>query len=106
MSTEILEKLKVTKYNIVLYLGAFCLFLSMRYRVEFLEEKNLFGLSLGLIISGLAVLFGHRVDQVPIPGLIVSQEYSSLGKTGLVILLTGIILVLIFLGKIGFQILA
>lgn len=104
MSVEALEKLRVTKYNIILYLGVLFLFLSIRYQVEFLEEKNLFGLSIGMIVSGLTVLLGHRTDQIPIPGGFVSQEHSSLGNAGLIILIVGVSVSITFLYRIVIQV--
>lgn len=105
MFSNIIKNIKVTKFNIVFYLGILLLFISLQYHVEFIEIKNLFGLSIGLIIFGLVIVLGHRVDQVPTPRYVVSQEASFLDPVGIVVLTIGALIILWFFVKIILQVL-
>ena len=52
---DYLQKLKLdTWYGIVLYLGCLLIAASLFFKVEFLEEKNLFGLGLGMFLIGIS----------------------------------------------------
>lgn len=52
---EFLNALKLnTWWSIVLWLGIIALIFSSVYEIDFLENKHLFGLGLGLILIGLS----------------------------------------------------
>lgn len=55
MIMKILENLKLdTWWGVVLYLGVLLIAASFFFKVDFLEEKHLFGLGLGMVLVGIA----------------------------------------------------
>jgi hypothetical protein len=52
---KILENLQLdTWYGIILYVGVLMMAASIFVNIEFLEEKHLFGLGLGLLLIGIS----------------------------------------------------
>jgi hypothetical protein len=52
---KILENLKLDSwYGIVLYVGILIIAASLFFQVDFLQEKHLFGLGLGMLLIGLS----------------------------------------------------
>ncbi|MGB3073414.1 MAG: hypothetical protein WBB68_04120 [Candidatus Moraniibacteriota bacterium] len=97
--------IKPTKFTIILYLGILLLLISVGVKLPFIEAKDLFGLSIGMILSGLSVMLGHRKDKIPVPGYIISQEGSYLGWFGVVVVFVGAFIAIYFLARIFAQIL-
>ncbi len=102
---EVIGKLQINKFYIFIYLGIFLMFISVQYDISFLENKNLFGLSMGVTIMGLSILLGKRKDSLPTPSGIFSYETTYFGKFLWGMFLFGLIVSAYFMIKIIVKIL-
>ncbi|RWU09883.1 hypothetical protein [Pedobacter chitinilyticus] len=66
---DLLKELKLDKwYGVTLYIGILCCAAPFFKKIEFLNEKHLFALGLGLLMISLSNFIANRYVQQPIPG--------------------------------------
>lgn len=94
---KLLENLKLDKwYGIVLYLGAMMMAASLYFKVDFIEEKHLFGLGIGLVLIGLAYWISERyLNQIAYNGILSTQIIKH-NPISIILLIIGVLLVTLF----------
>lgn len=101
---NILEKLKLdTWYGIVLYLGVLFLGASLFFKVDFLEEKHLFGLGLGACFIGLSFIIAEKKrnefkppNAYTGPAGIISWKETKHNFVTIILLIIGVFLISLF----------
>lgn|SRR5690606_24187563 len=94
---KLLENLKLDKwYGIVLYLGVALIAASLFFKPEFLEQKHVFGLGIGMIILGIAYIMSERhwnkiANVGMLSTIIIKHNFVSI-----VLIIIGIVLIGIF----------
>ncbi|MDP3352436.1 MAG: hypothetical protein Q8S44_01685 [Flavobacteriaceae bacterium] len=97
---KILENLKLDKwYGIVLYLGVLLIASSFIFKPEFLKEKHLFGLGIGMILIGIAYWMSEKHLSEIAYGGILSTQIIKHNFVSIILIIFGIG----FIGLFGFK---
>lgn len=94
---KLLENLKLDRwYRIVLYLGVALIASTLFFKIEFLEQKNIFGLGIGMIIIGVAHIMSERHISEIAYGGILTTEIKKHNCVSMLLIIIGIGLIGIF----------
>tara|TARA_B110001450_G_C17594136_1_gene470128 strand:- start:58 stop:372 length:315 start_codon:yes stop_codon:yes gene_type:complete len=98
---KLLENLKLDKwYGIVLYLGVVLIIASLFFKPEFLEQKHIFGLGIGMIIVGIAYVMSEVIISEIAYGGLMSIKVNKHNFVSIVLIIIGIGLI----GLFGFKV--
>ena len=97
---NILENLKLDSwYGIVLYIGILLIAASLFLKVDFLEEKHLFGLGLGMFLIGISFRIAEKYAHTIKPpnfysggAALLSWKVIKHNPISIIILIIGIVL--------------
>ena len=94
---KILENLKLdTWWGIVLYMGVACMAASLYIKVDFIEQKHLFGFGLGMFLIGLSFIMANKTATTFIHGGMLSTKITQHNFISVIILIIGLVLTGIF----------
>lgn len=101
---EYLKNLKLNKwYGMVLYLGIGAIILSMYFQVDFIEDRYLFGLGLGLIFIGVSFFIAEKtLSTIKPPNaytggpILISQTKIHHNPITVIILIIGLLFICLF----------
>jgi len=98
---KLLENLKLDSwYGIVLYLGVLLIAASLFLKPDFLEQKHIFGLGVGMIIVGIASIMSERNKSEIAFGGILSTKINEHNFVTIILIIIGIGLI----GLFGFKV--
>jgi len=98
---KLLENLKLDRwYGIILYLGVALIAASLFFKPEFLEQKHIFGLGIGMIIVGIAYIISEKHMSEIAYGGILSTKINKHNFVTIVLIIIGIGLI----GLFGFKV--
>lgn len=97
---KILENLKLDRwYGIVLYLGVALISASLLFKPQFIEQKHIFGLGIGMILIGIAYVMSERQLSEIAYGGILSTKINKHNFVSIILIIIGIGLI----GLFGFK---
>lgn len=98
---KLLENLKLDRwYRIVLCLGVALITSTLFFKIEFIDQKNIFGLGIGMIIIGVAYIMSERQISEIAYGGIISTEINKHNCVSMLLIIIGFGLI----GLFGFKI--
>ena len=102
----VLDNLKFdTWWKIVLGAGVATVFASLSVKVDFLDEKHLFGSGIGLFLIGLSHYMADKTANEMMAGGILSYKVIKHNLWSVLVLILGFAALIYFGYKIAFQIL-
>lgn len=97
MFMKLLQNLRLDKwYGLTFLVGLLLIGASLYFKVEFIQEKHLFGLGLGLILIGISFFMAEGYISQFIAGGILSTKIIKHSFASYSVLVIGIFLTLLF----------
>lgn len=94
---KVLENIKLDKwYGIILYLGILLMGASFYFKVDFIEEKYLFGLGIGLFLIGISNIKSEKYEHHLVNGGMLSTKIIKHSPSSILILIIGLVLTSLF----------
>ncbi|MGB3851516.1 MAG: hypothetical protein WA958_16220 [Tunicatimonas sp.] len=97
---KLLENVKLDKwYGIVLYLGVALISASFLLKPEFVDQKHIFGLGLGMILIGIGYVMSEKYLSVIAYDGMLSKKINKHNLVTVLLITAGLVLI----GLFGFK---